>query len=210
VIASTEDYRRVTGDMSSYDGDVMSMLVDAQDEFLRQTGRIIELGTYTEDLPVYEDGRVYPSATPVTSVLDPPEATFDTISITVAAAPALAGSGYVWPGYYPAFGGYAYGGYSGAYQPFPADVLIGVDRRPPPPTQTVSYTGGYSPAPSDVIRCVCEMAGYSLHPEFGFELPAGTKSVSLGDQSITGSFQSSSAWPASVTRVLAKYTRTDP
>jgi hypothetical protein len=209
VIASTEDYRRITNDLSSYDGDVMAALVDAADEFLRQTGRIIELGTYTEQLPVYQDGRVYPSATPVTSVLDPPDAAHDTISITVATAPdTLAAGAYTWPGYYPAYGGYAYGALGG-YQPLPSDVLVGVDRAPPPPVRTVSYTGGRSPAPSDVVRCVCEMAGYSLHPEFGFELPAGTKSVTLGDQSITGAFQASSNWPASVTKVIAKYTRAD-
>jgi hypothetical protein len=211
VIANTQDYRRVTGDLSSYDGDVMDALVDAQNEFLNQTGRKIELGTYTEDLPVYDDGRVYPSATPVTGVLDPPDATHDTISIAVAAAPGtLAAAAYGWPGYYPAYGGYAYGAYTGGYQPIPADVLVGVDRAAPMPVRTVSYTGGYAPPPSDVIRCVCEMTLYTLHPDFGLDLPVGTKSVTLGDQSITGSFGATTQYPSSVTRVIAKYTRTDP
>jgi hypothetical protein len=210
VIASTEDYRRVTGDLTSYDGDVMDALADAKDEFLRRTGRIIELGTYTENLPIYEDGRVYPSATPVTGVLDPADAVFDRVSITVAAAPdTLAAGAYTWPGYYPAYGGYAYGPASG-YQPIPSDVLIGVDRRPPPPVRTVNYTGGYAPPPSDVVRCVCEMAVYTLHPDFGLELPVGTTSVTLGDQSISGSFAASTQYPSSVTNVISKYTRTDP
>jgi hypothetical protein len=207
VIATTQDYRRVTGDLDSYDGDVMVALVDAQDEFLRRTGRIIELGTHTETLPVYDDGRVYPAGTPLTGVLDPPGAAFDGFSIAIAGAfDTLAFGDYTWPGSYPARGGYAYGG----YQPYPADVLVGTDRRPPAGQRTVTYTGGYAPAPSDVLRCVCEMAAYSLHPAFGLDLPAGTKSVTLGDQSIAGSFDASSSWPPSVTRVIAKWTRADP
>jgi hypothetical protein len=127
VIATTQDYRRLSGDRDSYDGDVMLALADAQDEFLRRTGRKIELGTYTEVLPVYEDGRVYPAATPVASVLDPAEASHDEFSIVIAAAfDTLAFGDSSWPGTYPAYGAY------GGYQPFPADVLVGTDRRPPP------------------------------------------------------------------------------
>jgi hypothetical protein len=206
VIATTQDYRRLSGDRDAYDGDVMVALADAQDEFLRRTGRKIELGTYTEVLPVYEDGRVYPAATPVTSVLDPAEASHDEFSIVIAAAfDTLAFGDSSWPGTYPA----RYGAYGG-YQPYPADVLVGTDRRPPPGLRTVVYTGGYAPAPSDVMRCVCEMASHALHPDFGSGLPAGTTSVTLGDQSITGRFDASSAFPPSVTRVIAKYTRVDP
>jgi hypothetical protein len=205
VIANTQDFRRITGDLTSYDGDVMVALADAQDEFLRQTGRIIELGTYTETLPVYDDGRVYPSAAPVTGVLDPPEASHDAISVATAAAfDTLAFAASTWPGYYGAYSGY------GGYQPMPGDVLIGIDQRPPTPMRTITYTGGYAPAPSDVVRCVCEMALYALHPDFSLQLPAGTTSVTLGDQSISGSFGASSSWPSSVTRVIARYTRTDP
>jgi hypothetical protein len=54
------------------------------------------------------------------------------------------------------------------------------------------------------------MASHALHPDFGSGLPAGTTSVTLGDQSITGRFDASSAFPPSVTRVIAKYTRVDP
>jgi hypothetical protein len=210
VIATTQDYRRVTGDLQSYDGDVTTALSDAQDEFLRRTGRIVELGTYTETLPIYQDGRVYPAATPVTSVLDPADAGFDDISIGVSAPGDLVTAGaYAWPGGY-GYGGYAYGSYLGGYQPVPSDVLVGVDRRPPPPRREVTYTGGFAPAPPDVVRCVCEMAYYGTHPNLTSGVPAGATSVSLGDQSVTGSFVASTQFPASVTSVIAAYTRADP
>jgi hypothetical protein len=210
VIATSQDYRRITGDLNSYDGDVLTALGEAQAEFLRQTGRKIELGTYTETLPVYDDGCVYPTGTPITGVIDPASASFDEISVAVPAASSNSLDPAVWPGYYPAYSGYAYGAYTGGYEPAPSDLLIGSDRRLPRPRRVVTYTGGYAPPPSDVIRCVCEMAAISLHPDLQLQLPGGTRSVTLGDQSVTGSFGSTTAWPPSVTSVIGKYTRTDP
>lgn len=64
MILNTSEYRRSVDDYSSFDGDVNDALVEAQAEAERITGRVFDLGSYTESLEIY-DGHVYPRATPV-------------------------------------------------------------------------------------------------------------------------------------------------
>ena len=171
MIVTLADYRRITGDTTSYDGDVTQALNDASTEFTNRTGRIIELGTYSEILDIYDTGKVYPMATPIMAVTDPAGLAFDDIAIQIYPDWTLSGPGSATINYgaYGPYGGGYNGGYGGgvAYGTFGstgAGVLTGMDRRGSQPQAQVTYSGGYATPPPDVVRCVCEMAVYAFEP----------------------------------------------
>jgi len=64
-VVSLADYRRLSGDRDSYDGDVEAALADAQNLLESRTSRFFDKGDYTEELVVSSSGWVYPSAYPI-------------------------------------------------------------------------------------------------------------------------------------------------
>lgn len=87
AILTRAEYRRLSGDEDSYDGDVDVALVEVQIEVERITGRKFERGTYTERIPYYGT-KIYPSAVPVASVASPSGTTIDGFGLELGYAGA--------------------------------------------------------------------------------------------------------------------------
>ena len=83
-ICSVAQYRLVTRDYTSYDGDVLSALADAQSLLEEETERLFTSATRTETLAV-TNGRVWPAAVPITSVSAGGTVDVDRCSVLVSA-----------------------------------------------------------------------------------------------------------------------------
>jgi hypothetical protein len=83
AICSRAKYRSLTGDSTTADADVDAALADAQRDLEERTERLFESATRTETLRVSPSGRVYPKATPITSVTTPANSTIDGNGIVV-------------------------------------------------------------------------------------------------------------------------------
>jgi hypothetical protein len=158
TICTLAAYRRMTGDLITYDADVVQTLADAQAEIERLTGRFFEQAAVTETLEILDGYRVFPSRYPVTAVTAPAGAlTDDGIGIYVGPQNNDVATGF------GALAGGGYGGYVGtgnfvAYTGAPT-VPLTLN------TATVSYTGGFATIPIDLQRINAEMAMIMLYPE---------------------------------------------
>lgn len=72
TVVTTAQYRAITGDITTPDGDVTVALANAQEAIEDYLRRKLELGARTEICEVaYPSGFVYPLVTPIISVSDP-------------------------------------------------------------------------------------------------------------------------------------------
>lgn len=176
-------YRTITGDRESGVSAVVEALDTAFAFAEEQCRRIFAFGAHTETLDVWGNGVVYPKATPVASVTDPASATGRFGGIYVGGGSALA-----------------------------ADLLATA-----PAQKTVTYTGGYHPfgsgtvpeLPVKLVRAICRISYLALHPTslVGAGVPAGTKSASVGDVSVSGDLAGLVATDPSIERDLRRFTR---
>lgn len=163
ALCNIATYRRITHDAASLDADVTAALADAQaivEEHLRVPG-MLESASHTESLPVFADGRVYPTAQPVTAVATPAGMTIDPVSGAVYGA-----AGTVAPG---------------------DDFLInnrGIQTRRYALLE-MTYTGGFTSGtlPMRHKRGICNIARELLRADS--PVLTGAKSMTVGDTSVT-------------------------
>lgn len=74
ALLTRAEYRKLSGDRDSYDGDVDPALVEIQDAMERYTNRKFDYGTYTEEA-IWYGSTFYPAAMPVESVTVPENTT---------------------------------------------------------------------------------------------------------------------------------------
>lgn len=163
MICSLADYRKITRDTTNYDGDVLYSLEEAQEYVERYTGRLFELGTYTENLTIHPNGRVYPRALPLVSVSSP-----STASIVGAAITRVQGP-WIDPDFtlnYLPYGEYYYVNGPGYLK------------------TTVTYVGGYEKVPFDIKKAVAQLAHFSLQPNPLVGIPTGASRIQVGDVEI--------------------------
>lgn len=185
ALVDAETYGRIVGDASTDETVIDQAIADAQrmvDEHCRRT---FAYGTYTETLDRFANGVVYPKATPIEAVTDPAASTLR-------------------------FGGIHIGG---GWQGLSA--LSGL-----PPQTTVTYTGGYHPygsgetpeLPVKLVRVICRIAYLTLHPAslIASGVPAGAKSASVGDVSVSGDLAGLIAMDPSIERDLRRFVRHRP
>lgn len=164
MLVDIATYQLVTKDMSSTTDDVTTALTDAQQMVDEHCHRTFEYAAdLTETLDVNSKGFVYPSRTPVVSVSSP------------QTAQVRSGGIYVGP-----------------LQSWPPGFVLS----PLPPQVDVTYSGGYLPygtqnpaspvVPIKLMRAMCRVAWLALHPTSFPGVPAGAKSASVGDVSVTG------------------------
>lgn len=185
TICTKAEYRRRTGDSSSYDGLVDTALAKAQKLVEDKTDRFFESATRTETLTVKENGRVYPHALPLTSVSVPAGASVDGSSVIGT------GGSWVDPDYSLNIPDWT----------FPATRRL---------TSTVTYIGGYTAdtMPDDVVGLVAEIAELALHPASMAGVPAGATAVTSGSHTVSGPFLGgSSSLPPAIARQLRLWAR---
>lgn len=183
------DYRWVTGDQTTPSANVEQALDDALGIVEGHCNRKFAYGEHTETLYVYRDGKCYPTNTPLASVSSP----------TNLGSTALQGAGV----------------YLGVFLPTPAYINSGDWQAGIPPQSKVTYMGGYQPyrsgagptddLPTTLVRALCRVAWLILHPVALPGVPAGAKSASVGDVSVTGDLSSFVAVDPSVGRDLKPY-----
>lgn len=182
-VATLADYRRITRDMLSYDGEVLAELAAAQKIVEEQTDRKFESATRTETLYQYADGRVYPSALPLVSVSVPSGATIDGNSIRT---PSVFSDITINSDYFN-------------------NTYI--------PQVTVTYIGGNTAGnfPQEIVRIICQIAEFNLVSNSTlFQVPAGATSIKTGDVQILGkNLGDNTDLPSSITRVLRTWKRRD-
>lgn len=154
------DYQRVTGDTTTAVPQVTAALDEALGLVQDEIGRTLVFGTYRETLLVYKNGCVYPTATPISTVVAP---NVDAVSIQGAAI------------------------YLGYWNPAPA-VTYGEFNAGVPPQSTVTYSGGFTAdtLPAKLLRAICRVAFNSCHPAPLVGVPAGATSVHVGDVGYEG------------------------
>lgn len=196
TICTLDTYRKLTGDMVTYDGDAVQALADAQTEIERLTERFFEQATVTETLPIRDGYRVLPSRYPVTAVTAPSGAVSDD-GIGIYVGPQNTD---VPTGGFEVLRGGGYGGYVNGTGPF-----VAYTGPPGVPnvlhTATTSYTGGYTTIPVDLQRLNAEMAMIILYPQS----PAN-KQTTADESDTEGSAYPSlvtlADWPKTVKRKL--------
>lgn len=162
-------YARWTGDTTNAGAELAEALMDAQQQADQLCNRVFAYGQYKETLYIYQDGKIYPSATPLVSVDNP------------SGQSSIQGVG-VWVGWwdpYPILAN-TYSSFVGGY----------------PPQTTITYTGGYQPygtstgptppIPGKVARVIAQLAWKTLHPVELPDVPAGVNSVHVGDVGFSG------------------------
>lgn len=191
------DYQWLTGDRTSTPADVAQAIADAVVMAEEELVRTIGYGQYTENLYLYENGMVFPSAVPI----DPTKPITSGEQIYNPATDNAAGSiiqGFgVWVGW---------------FSPLPwMPVWSGVI----PPQTNVTYMGGYQPyktvggstpgLPPKLARVLARIAYYILHPNM--LQPMGQKSVAIGGVSLSGDLSSMMIVDPQLKRDLRRFRR---
>lgn len=174
-LVTYQQYAQVTGDTQfANQAEFDVYLDDALDLFQRRTRRTLLYASYTERLYLYQNGMVYPTATPLDTskgVTSPSGSPPENVGI-------FQGSG-IWVGW---------------YIPLPSlPVWVGVV----PPQTDITYWGGYvGPAsslygtgfglPASIKRCLCKISWFAAHPTTLAGLPGGAKSTSAAGVSASG------------------------
>ena len=161
ALVDVATYQWVTGDDVSPSGNVERALSDAQKLVEEHCRRTFEYGTYTETLDRFENGTVYPAATPIASVTTPTTTQLRFGGIYVG------GTGD-WPDVLTGLPAQVTVTYTGGYQP---------------------YGSGETPElPVKLMRVICRIAYLILHRSslIAAGVPVGAKSASVGDVSVTG------------------------
>lgn len=185
-LASIAQYRMVTNDLTTEDYKVTSALADAQNQIEEFCQREFDQAQRTETLRLYPNGRVYPKAFPLVSVLNMAGAMIDGWAV-------LLGYGYQWA--------------TTGLNPFVSG--FGADTWAWTPQITMTYTGGYAPGliPPSVTRAACQVTYDLLHPVMMAGVPTGATSITVGDTSISGPFGSIGSFRPHVRNALMRYRR---
>lgn len=164
ALISAANYATFTGDSTSSGTEVDAKIAVATGLVDEHCHRRFEFGTYTDVLAPSTAGRVYPKATPISSVSDPAGATVDGSAVTGVASSVL------WPGSWPGVLERRVSvTYQGGYQPY-------------------GTTSGPTPGlPVTVARAIAAVAYNLLHPTTLTNVPARVTSVSEGDVSFSTS-----------------------
>jgi hypothetical protein len=179
-LVSVDDYGWITNDRANDPDDVARALDEAVTMVEVECVRTLGYGQYTENLYLYADGKVYPSAVPIdpTKPISSGEALYNPATDN-APGSIIQGFG-VWVGW---------------FTPLPwMPVWQGVI----PPQTNVTYMGGYHPygvkdgttpgLPPKLARVIARIAYYSQHPAVVQAM--GQKSISIGGVSISGDLSS--------------------
>lgn len=172
-----QDYARITQDQAALSDptDLAASLADAIGMVEPETRRTFQYAQYTERLYLYHDGIVYPSATP----LDVSKPVVGPAGNTPPDNVGVFQGGGIWVGW---------------YVPLPSlPIFAGVV----PPQTDITYWGGWTGPdgpgpfiPPKLVRIICRVAWYILHPAALQGLPGGVKSTSVGGVSISGDLSS--------------------
>lgn len=176
-VSTLADYRRITKDNTSFDGDVNEGLIKAQSFVESETDRYFDLEERTESLKLHSDGRVYPFATPVVSVSSPAEATVSFGSI-------------LWTGDWTA-------------QIDPAPLFPQLRPRLLV-TYEGGYDDGE--APEDLRRLICLVAQADLK-EQTVQVPVGASNVKVGDIAYSGSYLGLASYSPLIWNLIKKWKR---
>lgn len=158
-IVTVADYRTYTGDFSTDELTVSARLEIAVGLVQDATDRFLQLDTYTEQLGVHGDYRVYPRGVPIQSVVSPS-----------AAQPVL--------------GNYALGGVSAEFW---WDPTVGpIDSWFVDPFTAVTYVGGFTHAtlPHGLRLIICDVAA-AMGSRSPVLTSAAVQSASVGDVSVS-------------------------
>lgn len=193
-LVTASDYVRITGDSQSDAAAVTEALADAIADTAKECDRTWAYGQYTENLHLYKNGMVFPSACPIdvaqqiiagSEVFDPP-----TSNPGNGATSVVQGAG-IWVGW---------------FTPLPwMPVWSGVI----PPQTVITYWGGYAApsVPNKLKRIWCRVAWYYLHPVTLPGLPMGAKSTGVGGVSLSGDLSIVTAHDPQLKRDLRRWTR---
>lgn len=193
-LVSLAQYRSLINDIQSDDTDAVNALADALYMLSQQCKRTFPYGTYNENLYLYANGMVFPSATPIDHSMPIQSAAGieDSNLIYNPATDGLVGEGSIIQGA---------GVWVGWFTPLPwMPVWTGVI----PPQTYITYTGGYQPyqATPDLITgqtptlppllafILVRITFYLLFPVMLQGMPSGVKSMSVGGVSMSGSLSS--------------------
>lgn len=200
-LVSVAQYRQITGDTASADDDITREIAEALIGLSMQANRTIGYGQFTEDLYLYNEGFVYPSAIPIdaskpiVSGAEDSQAIYNPGSL-VDVSSVIQGAG-IWVGF---------------FTPLPwMPIWNGVI----PPQTVVTYWGGYQPyqvtdgptsgLPPRLARVLATIAYYTLNPSKVTTM--GAKSVSLGGISVAGDLSSFMQYDKNLRRMIRGFTR---
>lgn len=186
MLVTVATYRRLTGDTTTIDGDVLAAIADSQElieETLHRVG-FLEEAEHTEYLPVIR-GKAYPTATPVT------EAPYEIQD----AGRTLIG-----------LDGYGTDLVLNTYEPYDGVGRASI-------TYTGGYTA--ATCPMRLKEAICRTAYQQTHPASAVDANlVGAKSARVGDVSITygdaGAGATISALTASVAMSIRGFRRQEP
>jgi hypothetical protein len=190
-LITPEDYLRITRDTDSEESDIEQALLDTLDETARKCNRTWLYGQYEENLYLYRNGMVFPSATPIdinqtivsgSEVFDPQGG--------VNSESVVQGAG-VWVGWFTPL----------PWMPVWTGVL---------PSQTVlTYWGGFAQptVPVALKRLWARVCYHYLHPVTMPGLPMGAKSTGVGGVSISGDLSSITMSDPQLKRDIRRWSR---
>ena len=194
-LLTVDDYIRLTGDSASDPSDIETFIADCLDETARKCNRTWLYGNYTENLYLYTNGMVFPSATPIdvnqqivagSEVFNPGNENVQ----TETSNSVVQGAG-IWVGW---------------FTPLPwMPVWTGVI----PPQTVVTYWGGFvqETVPVPLKRLWARVVWNYLHPVTLDGLPLGAKSSSVGGVSLSGDLSSMTMHDPQLKRDLRRWTR---
>ena len=200
-LVTVAQYRQITGDEASTPEDVTRELAEAQISFCMQANRTLGYGQYTENLFLYDQGFVYPSAIPIDSskpILSGAESTqaIYNPSSFVNVSSVIQGAG-IWVGF---------------FTPLPwMPIWNGVI----PPQTVVTYWGGFQPyqsspgttkaLPPRIARILATIAFYTLNPSVVTAM--GAHSTSLNGVSLSGDLSSFMQYDKNLRHMIRGFTR---
>lgn len=204
-LMTVSQYQQITGDNDSNAEDVSRELDEAIPGLSMQMRRTIGYGQYTEDCFLYDQGFVYPSATPIDPTKPIVSGAEDTQAIynpgsLVDVSSVIQGAG-IWVGF---------------FTPLPwMPIWTGVI----PPQTVVTYWGGYYPYQADpatiptgiaslppkLARIIATVAFYSLHPSIVTTM--GANNTALGGISLAGDLSSFMQFDKNLRRLIRSFTK---
>lgn len=181
-LVTAAQYQQVTKDVATDMSYVDELVAEAVEDLSHKCERTFTYGQYTESQRLYDNGMVYPSATPIdinqpvvsgVEIYDP--------STDNTGSSIVQGDG-IWVGWFSPL----------PWMPFYTGVV---------PAQTVlTYWGGFQnplvatdrslALPSAVKRMICKVVFYRANPVMLQNMPGGVKSMSVNGVSISGDLES--------------------
>lgn len=192
-LLSAEDYQWITKDNDSNPADIEQAIIDTEELTAIECTRSWRYGQYTENLFLYKNGQVFPSACPI-DLNQPIKAGSEVFN------PAGVGPGQ------PTSTIQGAGIWVGWFTPLPwMPVWTGVI----PPQTIVTYWGGImaETMPMAMKRLFARVAWHVLHPVVLTGRPLGAKSVGIGGLSVGGDLSSMTLVDPQLKRDLKRFRR---